>query len=337
MSRAITYSPAFKNVDAFLRMYGESSMAFSSLQPNLKYYIDNHIGYMPILYMKHPVWAPKGFNVIFGDPICRDSDFNELLQGYLASCQGETTAFIHLSEKNALRLNAMNYQVNQMGVEHMIDLTRFDCKLPGSRFSHVRRWRNKARKEGIVVREQTFDEINPAELQQLNDNWLKSKGGVEFIGLTRPLRLEDKQDVRGFWAYKQNKLVGYALFDPMYRENQVFGYIHNIARLANEAPHGTNDLIILTALEKFSVEGCQQLSLGLSPLAGIEDADFSHSKMISSLLRFMYKYCEFVYPFKGNYFHKQRYRGEQCQTYLAILPSVNIYRLLGVFKTLNLL
>lgn len=337
MSSAITYSPAFKDIESFLYQYGTGSMAFSSLQPELKYFIDKKLGYMAFLHLKDFIWAPKGFNVILGDPICKEEDFDELLDNYLAVVSKENTAFVHLSEVIAAKLSKRGIKVNQMGVEHMIDLPTFDVALPGSRFTHVRRWRNKAKKEGIEVRELPFESINPAQFQAVNDNWISRKGGSEYIGLTRPLRVEDKKDVRYFWAFKDERLVGFAFFDPMYRDGKVYGYIHNIARLDDTCPNGTNDLIILTALEKMKSEGHEVLSLGLSPLAGIEDEILPCHGVISRILKFMFKHCEFIYPFQGNFFHKEKYRSRKEQAYLAILPDSNLYRLMGVFRTLKVL
>jgi phosphatidylglycerol lysyltransferase len=337
MTSAITFSPAYKDIDFFLRKYGKSSMAFSTLQPELKYFIDKKLGYMAFLYLKDWVWAPKGFNVILGDPICKEEDFDELLDKYLDVVGSENTGFVHLSENIATKLSKRGVLVNQMGVEHLIELPSFDVTLPGSNFSHVRRWRNKSKKEGVIVKEMPFHEISPAEFQSVNQNWLSRKGGSEYIGLTRPLRLEDKKDVRYFWAFQDERLVGFAFFDPMYRNDEIYGYIHNIARLDDTCPNGTNDLIILTALEKMKEEGLEVLSLGLSPLADIEDVNLPCHSFISRILKFMFKYCEFIYPFKGNFFHKEKYRSSKEQTYLAVLPNSNLYRLMGVFRTLKVL
>jgi len=337
MSSAITYSPAFKDIDYFLRQYGLGSMAFSSLQPELKYFIHKDYGYMAFLYLKDLIWAPKGFNVILGDPICSPDNFDKLLDCYLEKVGKESTAFVHLSESIAKKLSDRGVLVNQMGIEHLIDLPNFDVKLPGSKFSHLRRWRNKARKDGVVVKELPFESINPEQFQNVNSNWLSRKGGSEYIGLTRPLRIEDKQDVRYFWAFKDERLIGFAFFDPMYRDGKIYGYIHNIARLDHGCPNGTNDLIILTAIEKMKEEGLEVLSLGLSPLAGIEDETLPCNRLISRILKFMFKKCEWVYPFQGNFFHKEKYRSGRAQTYLAILPNSNLYRLMGVFRTLKVL
>jgi len=337
MSSAITYAPAYKDIDYFLRQYGVGSMAFSSLQPELKYFIHKEYGYMAFLYLKDWIWAPKGFNVILGDPLCQPENFDALLDAYLEKVGNENTAFVHLSEPIAQKLAERGVNVNQMGVEHLIDISSFDTSLPGGQFTHIRRWRNKARKDGVVVKELGFDEIDPEAFQKVNQNWLSRKGGSEYIGLTRPLRIEDKQDVRYFWAFQDDQLIGFAFFDPMYRHGDVYGYIHNIARLNDACPNGTNDLIILEALQTFKDEGRQVLSLGLSPLAGIEDDKLPCHRGISRILKFMFKHCEFVYPFQGNFFHKEKYRSKKQQTYLAILPNSNLYKLMGVFRTLKVL
>lgn len=335
MGYAITYTPAFDRISKFLINHGEGSMAFSSLQPNLKFFMDDELGFMPFLRLDHFFWAPKGLNVIIGDPICAPEVFDRLFKNYLKSCGFSSTAFLHLSDYYAKKLASMGYKVNQMGVEHMLHLPDFDVRLPGSKYSHVRRWRNKSQKSGVIVKEQSFGEIPIEHIEHVNACWLESKGGAELIGLNRPLRIEDKKDVRYFWAYHNDKMVGFAFFDPMYLKGKVNGYIHNIARLTPDAPHGTNDLIILEAIRAFKYEGIERFSLGLSPLADVDDRELPHNKNFSSLFKFMYEKCQFVYPFKGNYFHKQKYHADQTKVYVALLPESNPYRLLGVFKALN--
>tara|TARA_B100000767_G_scaffold260695_1_gene271590 strand:+ start:6343 stop:7356 length:1014 start_codon:yes stop_codon:yes gene_type:complete len=337
MGYAITYCPAYEKLSRFLTQYGEGSMAFSSFQPNMKYFIDEDLGYLPFLYLQHFLFAPKGMNVIIGDPICSSGSFEQLFERYLQSSSEQATAFIHLSEHYARELSRRGYFVNEMGVEHLIKLPDFDVGLPGAKYAHIRRWRNKAQKSGVEVREQAFADVPVEAIEKVNRYWLGNKGGVEFIGLMRPLRIEDKADVRYFWAYHENQLIGFACFDPMYSEGKVTGYIHNIARLLPEAPHGTNDLIILEAIKTFKAEGIEDYTLGLSPFANLTDGELPHRASFKRIFKFMHNHCQFVYPFKGNYFHKEKYRAEQKKIYLALLPNSNLYRLLGIFKALNLI
>ncbi|MEQ9364674.1 MAG: phosphatidylglycerol lysyltransferase domain-containing protein, partial [Leptospirales bacterium] len=112
---------------------------------------------------------------------------------------------------------------------------------------------------------------------------------------------------------------------------------HNLSRARQDAPHGTNDLIVLEAMRIFKAEGSEVLSLGLSPFAELKDEDYANSRVASALFRFMFEHCQFVYPFKGNYFHKQKYRGRSFQTYVSAMPAINIYRILGIFKAFQIL
>jgi len=321
----------------FLSKHGRGCMAYSSLQPVMQYFIHERLGYLAFIVLRHPLFAPGGMNVMICDPIAAVADYEALLDAYLQSPGAAATVFVEIGEHFANILSRRGFPVNEMGVEWEIDLPDFDCELRGPNYSHLRRWRNKARKEGVEVVEGRFSELNRDELTALNQDWLKRKGGHEFIGLNRPLMWVDEDDVRYFWATQKGRLLSLAIFDPLYRDGRVVGYLHNLSRIVSDAPHGTNDLIVLEAIKRFQAEGREVLSLGLSPLARVEDQRYPHKALLTKLFRFMFRHCSFVYPFAGNYFHKEKYRGRHFKVYLASIPGLNAYRVLGVFKALQIL
>lgn len=319
----------------YLRQHGRGCMAYSTLQPGLQYFVHERLGYLAYLALRHPLLAPGGLHVVLGDPIAAVADYEALLEAYLHRPGAAATVFLEISEDFAALLSRRGFPVNQMGVEWEIDLAGFDSELRGPAYGHLRRWRNKARKEGVEVVEGRISQLDRDELMALNRDWLARKGGHEFIGLNRPLTLTDEDDVRYFWAMREGRLLSLAIFDPMYRGGEVIGYLHNLSRIVGDAPHGTNDLIVLEALRRFQAEGRELLSLGLSPFAQLDDGRYPHKPYLSSLFRFMFRHCPFIYPFEGNFFHKDKYRGRQIKVYLASIPDLNLYRVLGVFKALQ--
>jgi phosphatidylglycerol lysyltransferase len=319
----------------YLRQHGRGCMAYSTLQPGLQYFIHERLGYLAYLRLRHPLFAPRGLHVVLGDPIAAVADHEALLDAYLQSPGAAATVFLEIGEAFAAILSRRGFPVNEMGVEWEIDLSGFDSELRGPSYSHLRRWRNKARKEGVEVVEGRISQLDRDELMALNREWLARKGGHEFIGLNRPLTLEDEDDVRYFWATREGRLLSLAIFDPMYRDGEVIGYLHNLSRIVGDAPHGTNDLIVLKALGRFQAEGRELLSLGLSPFALLGDGRYPHKPYLSGLFRFMFRHCPFIYPFEGNFFHKDKYRGRHFKVYLASIPGLSLYRVLGVFKALQ--
>lgn len=321
----------------YLKQHGRGCMAYSTLQPGLEYFIDDKLGYLAYLPLRHPLLAPGRLHVVLGDPIAAVADYEALLDRYLKKTAAAATVFLEVNEDFASILSRRGFPVNELGVEWEIDLASFDSELKGPSFSHLRRWRNKALKEGVKVVEGSICALDQGELSALSADWLRRKGGHEFIGLNRPLALQDEPDVRYLWATQHGRLLSLAVFDPMYRSGKVIGYLHNVSRVLSDAPHGTNDLIVLEALSRFQREGRELLSLGLSPFALLEDGHYRGKPYLRRLFRFMFRHCPFVYPFEGNFFHKDKYRGRPLKVYLSSIPALNLYRVLGVFKALRVL
>jgi phosphatidylglycerol lysyltransferase len=320
---------------SFLEQHGRGCMAYSTLQPGLEYFVHEQLGYLAYLPLWHPLFAPRRLHVVIGNPIARASDYDALLEAYLVSPGAAATVFLEITSEFAEVLSRRGLPVNEVGVEWELDLASFDSELRGSRYSHLRHWRNKARKEGVLAVEGRLSELDANELMSLNRDWLERKGGHEFVGLNRPLTLEDEEDVRYFWAMRDGRLLSLAIFDPMYRDGRIIGYLHNLSRTLHDAPHGTTDLIVLEAIRRFQAEGLEVLSLGLSPLAMLRDEQYRHSRSVKALLGLIFRHGSCIYPFEGNFFHKEKYRGRHFKVYLSSLPGLNLYRVLGVFKALH--
>lgn len=328
----------------FLHRYGSQPIAYSVVQPGLEYYIDDELGFIGYIAIKDFVFAPKTLHMVIGNPICAPENYGELLDRYLANTDAGTAAFVEIDSEFAGVLHSRGMPVNELGVEWELDLVNFDPQLPGKKFQHLRRWRNKALAEDVQVHEGRMHELlerHADELTEMNQEWLKRKGGHEFIGLTRPMELNDHPYVRYFWATQNGRLTALTVFDPMFKDNEVIGYYHNLSRVLEAAPHGTNDLIVLEAMRSFQSEGKRVLSLGMSPFAEIDNDETREYEMynrrVAGMFGFMYRHCQFVYPFKGNHFHKRHYRGTPHMSYMASVPALNIYRVLGVFRAAQIL
>ncbi len=182
----------------WLKRHGSSAIAYSSLQPGAVQFIHEQLGYLAYIPVRHPLYAPRGMHVVIGEPIAAKADFAALLDAYLAETRTTLTVFLDIGSDFADVLSARGYPVNAFGVNWQIDLPGFDLDLRGKHYSHLRRWRNKARNEKVEVQEGRLSELGREELNELNREWLARKGGKDLAGLVRPLILEDEEQVRYF-------------------------------------------------------------------------------------------------------------------------------------------
>jgi hypothetical protein len=89
------------------------------------------------------------------------------------------------------------------------------------------------------------------------------------------------------------------------------------------------------AIEVLQLEGLRWVSLGLSPVAGIEDKEFTHNRLIRRGLRFAYTnwaFNRFIYPLQNHDLHKRQFDGIVEQTYFAFNTPPGLVRLFKVLR-----
>jgi len=317
----------------YLRQFGANSMSYSSLQTELEHFVLDGIGYIAYLPFKHILWSTRGHRIVIGDPICDPAHYHQLLQAFLADTK--RAIFVHISAPCGDALAALGVQVNGFGIETELPCNDFD--LGGKARAKLRQWRNKCQREGVIVEEKPIDSFDTHEtVKALSKAWLESKGTREYGILSRPFSYEAEPDVRNFWASQDGKLIAMAVFDPIYTDNRVIGYYHNIDRILPSAPNGTGAYLILEALKQFKDEGKDYVSLGMSPLFMIQSRP-GHEKnqQTQKALKYAYKNLNSIYPFQGNASHKQKFAGVQKQVYIAATQGNNLWQVLILLKALG--
>lgn len=311
-------------------------MAYTSLEPTLEYFLVDGLGYIAFKRFKHWFWAVKERVIVLADPICAPEKMSELLEQFLIN--HTSPIFVQCSRLFAEVLDKKGFQVNQFGIE--TNLMIEDFELAGKSRSKLRQWRNKCQREGVTIVETAIEEcLNIEEINGLSKQWLSKKGGGEYSFLVRPLRFQSEKDVRYFWAYIQDdtekKLIGFAVFDPIYSNEKIVGYYHNIDRIDEAAPHGTSASIVLHALAVFKQEGVKKVSLGMSPLClqrGFS-SELNFNKFTRKAFWYAFDKLNYIYPFKGNASHKKKFNGTQVPVYISSAKGTNLWQVLVMTKS----
>lgn len=289
-----------------LQSHGHSSLAYSSLQSGMQYYMNEDYGYVAYRQLNE---EPDSVCVL-ADPICSKDNLKALIDAFLEF--KKDPIFLHCSYATGKILNEKGFSVNELGVETILDIQTFN--LVGSKKEHLRRARNGAKRDNLsVVEIDSVDDNMLKALKKISDDWMKEKvvSSNEMQFIVRPLVYVDEIDVRKFVAVKDGEIVGMVVFDPMYEEGRVSGYIANHLRSNLDRSYSVVDFILLEALEKFKAEGLRDLSLGLSPLAKVDDShEFKHSKLLTAILKYAFENANHVYNFKNLAQHKLKYRPE---------------------------
>ncbi len=319
-----------------LKQYGRGSLAYSSLQAGMQYYMNDKLGYCAYV----PLSDSEDSVCVLADPICSKENLRAFLDAFLQ--EKKDPIFLHASRDTAEILNERGFSVNELGVETIIEIQKFT--LSGNKRQALRQARNNAKRDNLVCKEvlSSDPEMRKA-FRKISEEWMKHKvmNDSEMQFIVRPIVYVDEIDVRKFVALKGDAVVGFIIFDPIYENGKVKGYIANHLRSNLDRSYSVVDFILLEALDIFKAEGKEELSLGLSPLAKVDDSqEFRHSKLLTAHFKYSFEKANFLYNFKNLYRHKSKYRPElpgahEEKVYCCMKTRFLLVRIYDVYNVLG--
>lgn len=308
-----------------IQQYGDFSLAYATaVQPCLEYFGDAD-GF--IAYRRR--W---GFTFALGDLVAPDELKPELLDRFIKRYPGAT--FCQASRPLAKLLSERGFLINEMGIDSTLDLDEYN--FAGKQKEWLRYAANWSERRDYRIIEADFDTITPDDVETVSEAWRQTRTvkRKEVRFLNRPIVLEDEPDVRKFFFLSpENQLLAFVFLDPIYRDGQRIGYVTSIKRRHPDAPIYAEQAIMKYAIEALQQEGAQELRLGLSPLAWIEDDEFRRSWMTHRLFRhaFNAKWVnQYFYHMRGHGDYKRRFRGREEKLYLAARRRFNPVRFLAL-------
>jgi phosphatidylglycerol lysyltransferase len=319
-----------------LRHHGRGSLAFSALQEGLEYYMHPEYGF--IAYK--PLHDGPQSVLVLSDPICKRENTKLLIDEFMKV--RSDPVFLHISHEVAEIVAQYGYCVNEVGVETVVDIQEFD--LVGSKKQQLRNARNGGKKDNLEIKEvDSIDNTTLSKLRKISSDWIKEKtiSNNEMQFIVRPIVYVDEIDVRRFVALKDGEIVGFVIFDPMYENGEIVGYIAQHLRSIHKSTYSVVDCIVVHALELFKAEGKLALSMGFSPLARVDDqGEFKYSKLLKAYFQYAYEKANYLYNFKNLAQHKKQYRpgmkgAHEEKVYCAMRTRFLLPRIYDVFSTLG--
>ena len=289
-------------LDSWVRRYGASSSSYVLLEGPKSYFmspaVDGFLAYQ----------ISGGVALIAGDPVCAPHQARRLIHDFTNAMLRPVGAY----QVSPLMLDAFRkegFADVQIGKEAMFDLNRFT--LAGGKMELVRAATNKARREGLVVSEhhpfaKGAETIND-ELREISAAWLKCKGSRELGFVLGSLGLDRRSAKRYFIARAMKgtgRIEGFVVCEPIYGRT---GYYLDVTRRRLDAVRGTMELLTAEILRLLHEEGCEMASMGLAPLALLDDPDLLDHPLLARLMRFVYERVNINYDFKLLYRYKAKY------------------------------
>ena len=315
-----------------LRQHGNFALAYSAtFQPGLSYFGDEH-GFLAYKQV-------GSTSFVLSNPLAPIDGCEDLIRRFVD--ERSDVCFWQASQPIARTLQKIGFSVNEMGTETQLDLARYD--FDGPRKRNFRKAVKCAASSSYSIAERSIASLDRDELQTVSDRWRQTRGvkNREMTFLTRPAILDDEVDVRKFFTFdREGRLQAFAFFDPIYQAGKVVGYLCSAKRRLPEADELVGYALLHRAIRTFQQEGKAILSLGLSPLSGIEDRDLRCNRLLSFCLRALYNsrlFNRLVYPIRGFAAHKGAFGGSTRQTYCAFREGLTLSQLAKMPRACNVI
>jgi phosphatidylglycerol lysyltransferase len=302
--------PTQAHLESWVRSYGSNSSSYVLLEGSKRYFtspsVDGFLAYQ----------ISSGIAVIAGDPVCPVQQAPLLVQDFVHAMNGHPICAYQVSPLVLEAFRRSGFADVQVGKEAVFQLRQFT--LAGGQMELVRAATNKARREGVVVAEHnpfTSDaELVNQEMREVTAEWLKSRGERELGFLLGSLGIEQASAKRYFLARSGNgtgRIEGFIVCEPIYGRN---GYYLDVTRRRSDAVRGVMELLTTEIFRLLRNEGYEMASMGLAPLALLDDPDLKKHPRLTKLMRFAYEQVNNTYDFKLLYRYKAKFHPHAWET-----------------------
>jgi len=190
--KIVCSTPISENqIKVYLKKYGSQTTSYFHTQPDIDYFHVQNVGFVSY---KHQKGLLSKLNIVFAKPVCRHENLEYLIDAYLAKSQCPTV-FISADLELADLLHQKGFDVNDIGSDFIMPLDSY--KVSGRKMRHLRSAAN-LHKHGLVVKEQSWADIDAEEVRAISHAWMGAKKVThgEIRVMTRPPKFEAEWDVR---------------------------------------------------------------------------------------------------------------------------------------------
>lgn len=270
--------------------------------------------YGTILY--GTVATPFGMRtVVAGDPLCAPRALPHVLRAFLKARSG--VGFWQINRATADALRVLGYRTTHFAMEMSVPLHAWS--LSGRDQQNLRTAANRARRDGLSIVEARCEDFSPHALLRLSAQWKTTKTLRErdLSFFARPVVYAAEPAVRKLFALRDGQPKALVVFDPLFEDGKVFGYVANILRQDPTEFPGLCDAVIVEAALMFQREGLRELNLGMLPFCPPNDGDAHGTLPARILMDLNWKRLNFLFNYRGIAFHKRRWRGVETPLYYA--------------------
>jgi lysylphosphatidylglycerol synthetase-like protein (DUF2156 family) len=258
--------------------------------------------------------------VVFGDPVCAPHDIPALTQAFHQNCLERGNSVIYLmSSETFARWAIQNIckSLVEFGEELYLDPHCHPMERHGTHASLVRRKVRHALKEGTTVKEYlSQDPQLEHAIEQVGMAWLQSRRGPQ-VHISRVYLFNDRLGKRWFYAQHGEEIIGVVVLNQLQAKQ---GWLLNHLMIKPHAPHGTQELLVISALEALQREGCHFVSFGAVPSSQLGEM-IGVSKFSSWVSPLIFKMIYKIFHLSGLKMFWGKFHPEAERSYLLFSQS----------------
>lgn len=304
--------PERARVLEILRAHGSASTSFQVLERGISYWFDGDdavVGYV----------AAGRWRVVAGPPVCPPERMTAVVRDFVAD--GGPVAFFAVDADFVAAVD-VPHDTLQIAEQPDWDPAGYHTDSPDRR--SLRAQVSRARNKGVEVRRVDADELAHApgplraEIERVLDRWLESRrmSVMRFMVDLEPFTFPEER--RYYVAERGADPVGFLAAVPVFARDGWF--FEDVIRVP-DAPNGTAELMIHTALCDARDRGDTYVTFGMAPLAGVKVGPGRH-RWVRAVLHFCYTHLGRLYPFDGVRSFKARFRPDTWSPqYLVACPG----------------
>jgi lysylphosphatidylglycerol synthetase-like protein (DUF2156 family) len=311
-----------------VRMWGDlntDGILDSSCEIFITPEVDGLIGYR----------ACFGHAVVYGDPICAPSEKPVLAQAFQHYCHSKKLGVVYtITSEDFAKWMAQNLSAVtiEFGEKLILDPTHNPINKTGPKAGLIRIKVMHAISEVLGVEEY---KSNDQEIKQGIENvaaqWLQNRNGRQ-IYMTHVTLFESSIGKRWFYAYKNGNILGIVVLNELKSQE---AWLLNNLMTTREAPNGTSELLIVSALQILEKENCQRVVIGPIPSTKVGNVD-GLGALKTQIARLSYKFLINVFKLSGQGVFWEKFQPASETTFIGFpeqnLSYSSIKALLGAYN-----
>lgn len=273
--------------------YGWNTTCFQIVNPGIEYWFgadgESVVGYV----------SSGGVRVVAGAPVCAEETLGAVTAAFENDSMANGLSVCYFGAEARLESlfhgvsDHSNILLGAQPVWHPAEWTNIVA-----RHSSIRAQINRARNKGLVVTEWPVEKAHDnSELRDCLRAWLGSKGLPPLHFVIEPETLTRLENRRVFVAEAKGKVVAFLVLSPI---PERAGWLTEQFPHRPGAPNGTVESMMDHGFRVLGDDGCEYVTLGLSPLAKRAKIEpFDNPFWLRFLLGWMRKHGQRFYNFEG--------------------------------------